>query len=174
MLNIKRKDKIKISEIWAKTQLCDIGEMVKSLKWSYVGHIWRGGKKRWERKVKYSCFDNNVTASLQNIDWKNLIYTGPKWKTYYLFRFSQKFCQIEIHITFHDYIFDFWLHFTFLLNKFCVCYCEDFFVFLNKKKKCESYGRILKNLANVESIPSYEKKEQQKIIRRKQCSTCTN
>lgn len=49
MLNIKRKDKIKISHMRESTKLKDIKEKVGQLKWSWAGHIMRGPDK-WSKE----------------------------------------------------------------------------------------------------------------------------
>lgn len=39
MLNVKKKEKVKIEEMREKTKLKDIGVVVKGLKWNYAGYI---------------------------------------------------------------------------------------------------------------------------------------
>ena len=51
MLGITRRDRKRIDWIRQKTKVSDIVERIKSLKWSWAGHVARRTDDRWTRKV---------------------------------------------------------------------------------------------------------------------------
>ncbi|GBP05594.1 Putative uncharacterized transposon-derived protein F52C9.6 [Eumeta japonica] len=55
VLNIKLRDKIKLTNIRSKTKVEDVTYTVKKLKWNWVGHMVRSKKKKWTKDLTVWC-----------------------------------------------------------------------------------------------------------------------
>ena len=49
ILNLRLKDRIPIKTIRGKTKIKDVGYLVKSMKFRYVGHVNRSTDQRWSK-----------------------------------------------------------------------------------------------------------------------------
>lgn len=51
ILNIKLRDKVKLTNIRTKTKISDVTYTVKKLKWKWVGHMIRNKRNKWSKDV---------------------------------------------------------------------------------------------------------------------------
>lgn len=94
ILNIKLRDRVKITTIKAKSKTKTLSSVIKQQKWRWAGHIMRENKDKWTRELVEWCPRYNTRKSgPQQYRWSNdLRKTGgkawmsvarnrPEWKT---------------------------------------------------------------------------------------------
>ncbi|CAH2103439.1 unnamed protein product [Euphydryas editha] len=83
ILNIKLRDKIKLTSIRSKTKVADVIHTVKKLKWNWVGHMIRNKKKKWTTDVTEWCpRDGKRKKGRQKTRWEDDIkkVAGITWQ----------------------------------------------------------------------------------------------
>ncbi|CAG4999579.1 unnamed protein product [Parnassius apollo] len=103
ILNIKLRNKIKLTNIRSKTRVTDVAHTVKKLKWKWAGHMIRNGKEkltknftvwyprdgkrrkgrqklRWENDIKQTATTTCQREAANKEIWKTLGEAYAKWQ----------------------------------------------------------------------------------------------
>lgn len=83
ILNIKLRDKIKLTNIRSKTKVKDVTYTLKKLKWNWAGHMVRSKKKKWTNEITVWCpRDGKRRKGRQKIRWEDDIkkVAGITWQ----------------------------------------------------------------------------------------------